>query len=70
MDIKEFYVEKQRAGARLTRELLAGKHPGQPALETYVDPDDDAEKHEVTWAENQIHTHDVRYVRALGLTKR
>ena len=41
MDIKEFYDEKRKQHTRLVRELLAGKHPGQPELETYVDEETD-----------------------------
>lgn len=37
MDVKEFYQEKIQARERLTRELLAGKHEGQPELEEFVD---------------------------------
>jgi hypothetical protein len=43
VDIKEFYDEKRKQHTRLVRELLAGKHPGQPELETYVDEDTDEE---------------------------
>ncbi len=34
------------------------------------DPDDDAEKHEVTWCQEKVYAHDVRYVRALSTPAR
>lgn len=44
MDIQEFYEEKRKSHARLVRELVAGKHPHQPELETVLSDEDDEEK--------------------------
>lgn len=41
MDIKEYYGEKQKNLTRLTKQLLEGKHPGQPELEEYYDDVDE-----------------------------
>ncbi len=41
MDTKEFYAEKKKLVVKLTRELIAGKYPGQPDLEDGVDPETD-----------------------------
>jgi hypothetical protein len=41
MDIREFYDEKRKAHNRLVRELIAGKHEGQPEFEPYIDPETD-----------------------------
>lgn len=44
MDIKVYYEEIRRENARLVKDLLAGKHPGQPEPELVTDEYGDAEK--------------------------
>jgi hypothetical protein len=44
MDIKQYYEDIRRENARLVRDLLAGKHPGQPEPEVVTDEYGDSEK--------------------------
>lgn len=44
MDMKEFYAEVRRTKARLTKDLLAGKHAAQPEPELVTDDYGDTEK--------------------------
>lgn len=44
MDIKEYYQEIERENKRLVRDLLAGKHPGQPEPELVTDDYGESEK--------------------------
>ncbi len=44
MDIKEYFEEIARENKRLVRDLLAGKHPGQPEPELVADDYGESEK--------------------------
>jgi hypothetical protein len=44
MDIKVFYEEIRRENARLVKDLLAGKHAGQPEPEMVADEFGDSER--------------------------
>jgi hypothetical protein len=44
MEIKQYYEDIRRENARLVKDLLAGKHPGQPEPELVTDEYGDSEK--------------------------
>ena len=47
MDLKEYYQDIARTKVRLSKELLAGKHPMQPEPEIVVDEEGETEKRPV-----------------------
>jgi hypothetical protein len=48
MDIRVFYEEIRRENTRLVKDLLAGKHPGQPEPEMIADEYGDSERKPVS----------------------
>ena len=44
MEIKQYYEDIRRENARLVKDLLAGKHPGQPEPEVVSDEYGDSER--------------------------
>ncbi len=48
MEIKQYYDDIRRENGRLVKDLLAGKHPGQPEPEVVVDEYGDSERKPVS----------------------